>query len=132
MEAIITMPGKPFQSVLIPYEFEIKILRRRRPPMPYAKIADHLRQKHGLVIQPPAIYKFLKVRRRGRKVFGYGLDVRSQKHPIVKQPLQPATHNPGSTPSPRFDFTYSERYSLHRLPPEEAAARRKKLEEEGH
>jgi hypothetical protein len=33
---------------------------------------------------------------------------------------------------PVFEFTYSERYNLHRLPPEEAAAIRKKLEAEGH
>ena len=31
-----------------------------------------------------------------------------------------------------FGFTYSDHYNLTRLPPEEAAARRKKLEEEGH
>lgn len=31
-----------------------------------------------------------------------------------------------------FEFKYSERYNLTRQPPEEAAARRKKLEEEGH
>jgi hypothetical protein len=119
------MPGKPYQSVLIPYETEIRLLRRRRPPMTYAKIAGHLRQKHGLVIQPPAIYKFLKVRSRGRKVFGFGRDY---------QPAQnAATPKPATVePKPKFDFQYSERYNLHRLPPEEAAARRKKLEAEGH
>jgi hypothetical protein len=131
MEATIAMPGKPYQSVLIPYEMEI-ILRRRRPPMPYAKIADHLQQKYGLVIQPPAIYKFLKVRRHRRKVFSYGRNIRSQKLPVVKQPSQPTTLNPGSTPKPRFNFPYSARYNLHRLPPEEAEAKRKKLEAEGH
>ena len=35
-------------------------------------------------------------------------------------------------PKPKFEFTYSERYNLKRLPPEEAAAIRKKLEAEGH
>ena len=100
--------------------------------MPYAKIADHLQQKHGLVIQPPAIYKFLKVRRRGRKVFSYEPKVSSQKLPVARQSSKPAAHNPGSPAKPVFEFTYSERYNLHRLPPEEAAARRKKLEAEGH
>ena len=35
-------------------------------------------------------------------------------------------------PKPTFRFTPSKRYNLTRLSPEEAAARRKKLEEEGH
>jgi len=132
MEAIVTMPGKPYQSKLIPYEKEIKILRRRRPPMPYVRIADHLRQKHGLIIQPPAIYKFLKVRSRGRKVFSFGQNIRTQESPIVQQTSQPAGADPGSSPKPKFNFPFSERYNLHRLPQEEAEARRKKLEAEGH
>ena len=37
-----------------------------------------------------------------------------------------------SDPNPKFEFEYSERYNLKRLPPEEAAAIRKKLEAEGH
>ena len=35
-------------------------------------------------------------------------------------------------PKPKFEFKWSERYNLKRLPKEEAAAIRKKLEEEGH
>jgi hypothetical protein len=126
------MPGKPYQSVLIPYEKEIIILRRRRPPMPYAQIADLLRQEHGLVIQPPAIYKFLKVRSRSNKVFRYGRNVGIEK-PTPAVPARKAANPRTSSPAkPVFDFTYSERYNLKRLPPEEAAAIRKKLEEEGH
>jgi hypothetical protein len=34
------MPGKPYQSCLIPYADEIASLRERRPPMPYAQIAE--------------------------------------------------------------------------------------------
>jgi hypothetical protein len=124
------MPGKPYQSALIPYEKEIIVLRRRRPPMPYAQIADLLRKKYGLIIQPPAIYKFLKVRSRSRKVFSYGRNVPSKKHAPVPSGAQNA--NSSSQPKPKFEYEYSQRYNLHRLPPEEAAARRKKLEEEGH
>jgi hypothetical protein len=83
MKAIIAMPGKPYQSALFPYEAEINLLRRRKPPMPYAKISDHLWKKHGLVIQPPAIYKFLKVRSRSRKVFSYGRNIPAEKPPSV-------------------------------------------------
>jgi hypothetical protein len=124
------MPGKPYQSILIPYEKEMMGLRRRRPPMPYAQIADLLRQKYGLVIQPPAIFKFLKVRSRARKVFSYGRNVRSEKPAPV--PPNPQRASSSAQPKPKFEFKYSQRYNLHRLPPEEAAARRKKLEEEGH
>jgi hypothetical protein len=65
------MPTKPYQSKLIPFEEEIMKLRRKRPPVPYARIAEMLCQKHSIVIQPPAICKFIKVRKRGRKVYGY-------------------------------------------------------------
>ena len=65
------MATKPFQSKLIPYEEEIMKLRRRRPPMTYASIAEILRQKYNLTIHRSAICKFIKVRKRGRKVFGY-------------------------------------------------------------
>ena len=65
------MSGKPYQSSLIPHEEEIIALRQQRPPMPYAQIAAVLREKHGLVIQRAAIFKFVKVRSRRRKVYGY-------------------------------------------------------------
>jgi hypothetical protein len=126
-------PENPHKSILIPYEKEIMSLRRHRPPVTYARIAELLRQKHNLVIQPPAIFKFLKVRSHGRKVFGYARNVASEKPSQApsSSTLQPAKPNPGP-PKPAFEFTYSQRYNLHRLPPEEAAARRKKLEAEGH
>jgi hypothetical protein len=100
--------------------------------MPYAQISDLLRQKYNLVIQAPAIFKFLKVRSRGHKVFGYARNVCKEKPPSILPAQQPANPGSGSAPKPVFEFPYSERYNLHRLPPEEAAARRKKLEEEGH
>jgi len=126
------MPGKPYQSILIPHEQEIIALRHRRLPVPYAQITEILRQNHGIIIQPPAIFKFVKVRSRGRKVFSYGRPVGIERpKPAVPSPRS-TNQGTGSSPKPVFEFTYSERYNLHRLPPEEAAARRKKLEEEGH
>ena len=126
------MAGKPHQSSLIPYENEIASLRRRRPPMPYAQIADLLKQKYNLAIQAPAIFKFIKVRSQGHKVFGYGRNVLKEKPPSIVPVAQPTDPGAGTQPKPKFEFTYSERYNLKRLPPEEAAAIRKKLEEEGH
>ncbi len=118
------MAGKPHQSGLIPYEAEILELRQRRPPMPYFQIAELLKKKYNLTVQGPAICKFIKVRSRGRKVFSYGRNVQSER------PAKSKAANVQSKSD--WSFKYSERYNLTRLPPEEAAARRKKLEEEGH
>jgi hypothetical protein len=100
--------------------------------MPYTQIADLLRQKYNLVIQAPAIFKFIKVRSRGRKVFSYGRNIHKEKTPSILPAAQPTNPCSGPSPKPKFEYSYSERYNLHRLPPEVAAARRKKLEEEGH
>ena len=61
------MPGKPFQSILIPYEDEILSLRRQRPPMAFARIAELLKEKHQVPIQRAAICKFVKLRARWKK-----------------------------------------------------------------
>ncbi len=100
--------------------------------MPYVQIAELLRQKHNLIIQAPAIFKFVKVRSRGRKVYSYQRVV-IPKTPVPKPPSKQRTSiAPTSTEKPKFEFKWSDRYNLTRLPPEVAAARRKKLEEEGH
>ena len=126
------MPGKPHHSSLIPYEIEIVSLRHRRPPMPYSQIADLLWQKYNLAIQAPAIFKFIKVRSRGRKVYGYGRNVFSEKPTTVVPIPKHKDPEPQDQQEPFFNYTPSDRYNLTRLPPEEAARRRKKLEEEGH
>jgi hypothetical protein len=134
------MPGRPFQSSLIPYKSEIANLRREQPPVSYRRIAVILRERHGLIIQHAAIAKFVKTRSGGRKVYFFRKDIEagktlskrqktgdtqmSQKEQLVK--LEPSKE----TSKPVFEFTYSERYNLTRLPPEEAAEIRKKLDEE--
>ncbi len=127
------MPGRPHKSSLIPYEDEIIRLRQRRPPMPYAEIAELLRKKYNLVIQAPAIFKFIKVRSGGRRVYSYRRFATSKKLSSRVPPSGQRTDaDSSSSPKPKFEFTYSERYNLKRLPKEEAAAIRKKLEAEGH
>lgn len=100
--------------------------------MPYTQIAEPLRQEHNLVIHAPAIFKFIKVRSRGRKVYSYQRVVTPPKAPFI--PLSGKISNAGSAPDPepKFEFKWSERYNLKRLPKEEAEAIRKKLEAEGH
>jgi hypothetical protein len=138
----ISMTGKPFQSKLIPYKNEIAVLRSERPPASYARIATVLKERHGLSIQRAAIAKFVKVRSGGRKVYFIRKDIAagramSPQHATQAQQAaasgQPANLSPKQDrPKPVFEFQYSERYNLKRLPPEEAAAIRKKLEAEGH
>jgi hypothetical protein len=123
------MPGKPYQSCLIPYQLEILALRSQRPPVSYARIAQLLKERHGLSIKRAAIGKFVKVRSQGRKVYFFKRD------PVVKKPAPPpATVPKAEQKQTKLDWNFkpSDRYNLTRLPPEEAAARRKKLEEEGH
>ena len=136
------MVRKPYQSALIPYEDEIIALRHRRPPTSYARIADLLFQKYKLSVCRETIFRFVKVRSRGRKVYGYTRNASADKSASVLAAPQPAAGSlplaavavtaERKPPKPTFRFTPSKRYNLTRLPPEEAAARRKKLEEEGH
>ncbi len=131
METQIAMAGKPYRSCLIPYEVEILSLRHRRPPTPYSQISEFLFQKHQLNVRRETIFKFIKVRSRGHKAFIYGKAAGVDK-PHASEPPAITVKTAPSQPKPIFDFPYSERYNLHRLDPQEAAARRKKLEAERH
>jgi IS30 family transposase len=130
MDVKITVQGRPYHSSLVPYEDEILELRHRRPPTPYRQIAELLFQKYQLRICRETIFKFIRTRSRTRKMFGYKRLPSAKRPKSVQKPLQRVTTD--SDPKPKFEFEYSERYNLKRLPPEEAAAIRKKLEAEGH
>ena len=123
------MTGKPYQSCLIPYRLEIFVLRSQKPPVSYARIAEILREKHGLIIQRAAIGKFVKVRSKGRKVYFFKRE-REAKRPTP--PSAPVSKTEPQKPKFEWNFKPSNRYNLTRLPPEEAEERRKKLEAEGH
>jgi hypothetical protein len=131
METRVTMPGKPNQSCLIPYEEEILSLRHRRPPMSYKKIAAWLCQEHNLDVCRETIFKFLRVRSRGRKVFSYGWKVHSRKPTANIPSLQRTTASSLAKKKPVFEYVPSDRYNLTRLSPEEAAKRLNESEEEG-
>jgi hypothetical protein len=73
------MPGKLYQPCLIPYRVEIVALRSQKPPVSYARIAELLREKHGLNIKRAAIGKFVKVRAKGRKVYFFKRDKEVKK-----------------------------------------------------
>jgi hypothetical protein len=135
------MSGKPYQSKLIPYEDEIVALRRRRPPLSFAQISQLLIDKYQLRVCRETIFKFIKVRSRGgRKVYGFCPDAIQNRTSSAVPPVSPTSPRlPGLAPvvqrrEPlmKGEFMPLDRYRLRRLPPEEAAAIRKKLEEKGH
>jgi len=144
------MPGKPFHSSLIPYEEEILSLRRQRPPMAFARIAELLKEKHEVSIQRAAICKFVRLRARWKKkeaqqnraaskTWNTGLTHRSQPYSARTGPKTDAVppnttgieprrqrlgwqEKPASAGRRLTTFTPSNEYNLTRLSPEEAAA----------
>lgn len=135
------MAGKPYQSKLIPYEDEIMALRRRRRPLSYGEISQLLIDKYQLRVCRETIFKFIKVRSRGgRKVYAFYPDATQNTTSSAVPPVSLTPPRlPGLTPvvqrlEPlmKGEFMPLDRYRLRRLPPEEAAAIRKKLEEKGH
>ena len=145
------MPGKPYQSSLIPYEDEILSLRKQRPPMAFARIAELLMEKHQVPIQRAAICKFVKLRTRWRKkeaqknraaskTWNMALTHRSQPYSARTGPKTDGvppngagTENrqqrlgwqndkPASREKKLTTFTPSNEYNLTRLSREEAAA----------
>ena len=61
------MTGTNYQSCLKPFEKEILALRGTKPPMPYSKIAEYLREKYQIEVCRQAIYRFLKTLAKGFK-----------------------------------------------------------------
>jgi hypothetical protein len=79
------MLRKPYDSQLIPYEFEILELRHTRPATSYARIGQVLNERHGLQVSRNAIFNFVKVRARW---------------PKIKGPLPEKTTAPSTTAAP--------------------------------
>jgi len=142
------MAYNTYRSCLIPYENEIVALRRKKPPVPYSKIAELLCEKYQIKVRTTTIIRFLQVRAKGSKPCKYAWDIEpvnannptATEVPASQNPPSVQTTKPAITEKPKpavalhpeertFDFPFSETYNLHRVSPEEAAARLKKLEE---
>ena len=141
------MGGKPYQSSLMPYEAEIVALRRKKPPVSYSRIAALLYEKYQITISKVGFFEFIKHRvKKEYKPCKYdawdielpeannqsATEAKAIENPTAL-PKQPAvTDEPKQTeeykPKP-FNMKFSETYNPTRLPPEEAAARRKRIEE---
>lgn len=128
----------PYQSKLIPYEDEIAALRATRPPTPYARIVQILREKYALSVHRDTIHSFVRVRSHGRKVacFARLANVRLQ-HSEKKTSSRPKPSDLRLSQPPRntdaraerkFNYTPSDRYNLTRLTPEQIAVLEKKPE----
>ena len=63
------MTNKAYQSKLAAVEVEIARLRANRPPVPYRQIACDLHERLGIKVDAATVYRFVKVRSKGRKVY---------------------------------------------------------------
>lgn len=87
------MPGKPYQSKLLPYEDEIFALLGAGKS--YRDIAEELNRAHGLSVTHNAVFSFARTRRAkhgGARLFYEGLspDIREQ---LLKQIAAAWTHD---------------------------------------
>ena len=141
------MAGKPYRSSLIPYEDEIITLRRKRPPIPYSKIAEVLHEKYQVAVNREAIFKFIKLRVKGYKPCKYDAwniepkkanikpttEVPSTQKQTVLQTSKPKASPEVSAFDPsKLELTeYSPTWNLHRPnTKEEREAYRQYLREE--
>ena len=77
------MPGRPFQSKLLPHLEFIRECRTQR--MSYPRIAVELRARFGLHCAPSTVFSFVKVRARQRPVFALPEAVRSPTAPAMQR-----------------------------------------------
>jgi len=82
------MPGRPFQSKLLPHLEFIRECRAQR--MSYPRIAAELRSRFGLHCAPSTIFSFIKVRACRRPVFALPESVRTPTAPAMPRPTQSA------------------------------------------
>lgn len=87
------MPGKPYQSKLVPYEVEVFDLLDEG--LTYRAVAERLNQRHKLNITHNAVFSFVKARRPGRgggRLFfeGFSPDIKDQ---LLKRITADWTHD---------------------------------------
>jgi len=128
---------KPFQSCLIPYEDEIIALRRKRPPVSFARIAAILREKYQITIRRENIFRFVQIRAKGFKSCKYAWNINPDNQPSEEAPqkhtaLQTTKPKVSSFDPSKVELTeYSPTWDLHRPnTDEEREAYRQFLREE--
>ena len=83
------MPGRPFQSKLLPHVEFIRECRAQR--MSYPRIAAELRARFGLHSAPSTIFSFVKVRARRRPVFALPESGRTPAASAAPRSTQPVS-----------------------------------------
>lgn len=82
------MPGRPFQSKLLPH---LEFIREcRAQGMSYPRISVELRARFGLHSAPSTIFSFVKVRARRRPVFALPEFGRTPAASAAPRSTQPA------------------------------------------
>ncbi|MDI1336454.1 MAG: hypothetical protein PSU94_09775 [Lacunisphaera sp.] len=81
------MPGRPFQSKLLPHLEFIRECRAQR--MSYPRIAAELRARFGLHVATSTVFSFVKVRARRRPVFALPESGRTPADSAIPRPTQP-------------------------------------------
>ena len=76
------MPGKPFQSKLEPFYDFIRMCREKR--WSYPRIAAAITADHGIKVSANAVFSFVKVRSKNRRIFAL---------PEAKPPPAPSLEN---------------------------------------
>ena len=108
------MPGKPFQSKLVPHTEFIRESRARG--LGYREIAAELHSRFGLRTAPANIFSFVKVRARRRPVFSL-----PQRETSAVPPSRPAPAAPRPLKRPALApanwLNYDPDKPLEKLPP---------------
>jgi uncharacterized protein (DUF4415 family) len=98
------MPGKPYQSCLVPFEKEIIAERRKNPPMPFSQIAKYMEDMHQIKIGGAAIRSFLQTRAKGFKPCKFAETINARNADQTTPEVSPAAAMPkqavSSAPKP--------------------------------
>jgi hypothetical protein len=92
------VPGKPFQSKLEPFYSFIRECRSKR--WSYARIATAITRDHGVSVSANAVFSFVKVRAKGRKLYTLPVPIDLGHLRFEQNPNAPASEDlerlPGS------------------------------------
>jgi len=128
------MAGKKYKSCLVPFENEIVVLRRKKPPTPYSQIAEYLKEKHQISVRRQTIETFLKIRAKGFKRCKYAESIdaaiaanqpTTEVPSVQKQTVLQTSKRKSITEDSAFDPSevkiteYSTTWNLHRPKTEE-------------
>ena len=95
------MPGKPFQSKLEPFYTFIRECRTKR--WSYARIAAAITHDHGMSVSANAVFSFVKVRAKGRKLYALPESVGSAAFPAYQEAVAPGGRDLGQLAAEFFN-----------------------------